>query len=142
MGQQMIHALDADDRRKGLVDPGIVGCELGRLVGGDVQGVEAPLVPAPAPDLFLEGIRQVLLADEIQEGGVGVQGGHHHLTAKDASLVSDLDSGGAAVFDQDPRHRRGLEDQAAALDDLARQRAGKLVGAAVAVTLVHGAIQH
>ena len=59
VGEQLIDALDADDGGEGLVDPRIVGGVLGRLVGGDVQGVEAPLVLLPA----LDRVRRATPAD-------------------------------------------------------------------------------
>ncbi len=104
-----------------------------------MEGVVAPLVPHPALHQVLEIAGQVLGADQVEEGGVRVEARDHHLAPEGAALP-ELDARDRAVRHADLVALGGVEDAAAGLDDLARQRGGELVRAALAVALVHSPI--
>ena len=140
MGQELVGTLYTEQSHEGLADPGVIAGILRALLGGNVQCVVAPLVVLPALHRLLQRSGQIISANKVKKGGVGVESRDDGL-GSDGVPLGGLDADSTTVLHDDFAYLGGIQNYPPRLDNLPYQGASKLVRPAVAVALVHATVE-
>src|SRR5512139_710540 len=104
-----------------------------------MEGIEAPLIVRPAFHRTGKVAGKLRLADEIEESGMRVEAGDDDIGVQRAALP-ELDTGGGTLAHDDLVHLGTVENGSAGADELAGEGGSQLVRTALAIALVHAAI--